>query len=76
MHCKALSAELPNLQATGESGSRQIRSKAEIETLFKKLSAGGHVNTPLKEEFFGTYGDLTDKYGFHWMFQFGTGKKP
>lgn len=51
------------------------KSKAEIETLFKKLSAGGHIDSPLKEEFFGTYGDLTDKYGFHWMFQYGTGKK-
>ena len=46
-------------------------SKEEIETLFSKLSAGGRVKHSLKEEFFGTYGDLTDKYGFNWMFQFG-----
>jgi len=45
-------------------------SKEEIETLFLKLSVGGRVKHPLKEEFFGTYGDLTDKYGFGWMFQF------
>jgi PhnB protein len=45
-------------------------SKAEIETSFSKLSAGGKVAHPLKEEFFGTYGDLTDKYGINWMFTY------
>jgi PhnB protein len=47
-------------------------SKQEIESLFSKLSAGGKVGHLLKEEFFGTFGDLTDKFGFNWMFQFGT----
>ena len=46
------------------------KSKEEIETLFSKLSQGGKVTTPLKHEFFGIYGDLTDKFGFNWMFQF------
>lgn len=50
-------------------------AKEEIERLFSKLSEGGKVGNSLKEEFFGTYGDLTDKYGFNWMFQFGTGEK-
>ncbi len=45
-------------------------SKAEIETFFSKLSAGGKVSHALKEEFFGTYGDLTDKYGINWMFNY------
>lgn len=45
-------------------------SKEEIETFYSKLSAGGKVGHPLKEEFFGTFGDLTDKYGIDWMFQF------
>lgn len=49
-------------------------SREEIETLFAKLSDGGNVTHPLKEEFFGTYGDLTDKYGFRWMFQYGPAK--
>jgi len=52
------------------------KSKAEIETLFSKLAAGGNVTTPLKEEFFGTFGDLTDKYGFDWMFQFDSKPQP
>jgi PhnB protein len=36
---------------------------------FEKLAAGATVTNQLKEEFFGTYGDLTDRYGFSWMFQ-------
>ena len=51
------------------------QSKEEIQTLFSKLSQGGQIKHPLKEEFFGTYGDLTDKYGFSWMFQFGENQK-
>jgi PhnB protein len=50
------------------------RSREEIETLFNKLSGGANVTHPLKEEFFGTYGDLIDKYGFRWMFQYGQAK--
>jgi len=46
------------------------RSKEEIETLFSRLSQGGKVTTPLKQEFFGAYGDLADKFGINWMFQF------
>ena len=45
-------------------------SEAEIESSFSKLSAGGKVAHPLKEEFFGAYGDLTDKYGISWMFNY------
>ena len=48
------------------------KSKEEIETLFSKLSEGGKVTTPLKHEFFGIYGDLTDKFGINWMFQFAS----
>lgn len=51
------------------------KSKDEIETLFVKLSAGGQVITPLGEMFFGTYGDLVDKYGFSWILQYGDSQK-
>lgn len=46
-------------------------SKAEIETLFARLAEGGQVGHPLQEEFFGTFGDLIDKFGVSWMLQFG-----
>ena len=44
-------------------------TKDEIHTLYSKLSAGGKADHPLNETFFGTFGDLTDKYGFNWMLQ-------
>ncbi len=44
-------------------------SKAEIEPIFAKLSEGGNVLHPLFEEYFGTFGDFTDKFGIQWMFQ-------
>lgn len=40
----------------------------EISKYFDKLAAGGHVTTPLHQTFWGaTYGELTDKFGMHWM---------
>lgn len=51
------------------------KSKEEIDTLFARLSAGGQVTTPLAEMFFGMYGEIIDKYGFKWMFQFGEAPK-
>jgi PhnB protein len=43
-------------------------SKEEIETWFSKLSAGGKVGHPLKEEFWGSvFGDFTDEFGMRWM---------
>jgi PhnB protein len=43
------------------------RSQKEIDTVFGKLSAGGKVLHSPKDEFFGYYGDLKDKYGINWM---------
>ena len=41
----------------------------ELKALFKRLSEGAEVTDPLKEQFFGTYGALNDKFGVRWMFQ-------
>ena len=43
-------------------------SSEEIRDLFDKLSEGADVTDPLVEQPFGTYGALTDKFGFRWMF--------
>lgn len=45
-------------------------SPEEIKTFYSKLAAGGQATHPLKEEFFGTFGDLTDKFGVSWMLQY------
>ncbi|HLZ81905.1 MAG TPA: VOC family protein [Ktedonobacteraceae bacterium] len=44
-------------------------SKEELQQFFAKLSEGGTVGQPLTEAFFGTYGELTDKFRINWMFQ-------
>ncbi|MDQ2862608.1 MAG: VOC family protein [Bacteroidota bacterium] len=46
-------------------------SAEEIKSLFTKLSEGGTIDDPLKEQFWGdTFGAVTDKYGKPWMFNY------
>jgi PhnB protein len=46
-------------------------SEEEIRAFFSKLRAGAKVNTELKVEFWGSmYGDLVDKFGVRWMFNY------
>lgn len=45
------------------------KNEAEIRLLFEKLSAGGKVNQPLNEMFFGLIGELTDKYHKTWILE-------
>lgn len=44
-------------------------TRADLEATFEKLSRGAELIDPLTEQFFGTYGALTDKFGIRWMFQ-------
>lgn len=44
-------------------------SLQRMKDLFERLSAGADVTDPLKEQFFGAYGALNDKFGVRWMFQ-------
>jgi PhnB protein len=39
----------------------------EQDRVWGKLSNGGKVSMPLKEEFFGRFGALTDRFGVNWM---------
>lgn len=48
-------------------------SRTELKAAFDRLSAGADVTDPLKEEPFGTYGALTDKFGVRWMFHAAKG---
>lgn len=46
----------------------QPDTRVEAETLFAKLSDGGHIGMPLTDMFWGDYyGSLTDKFGVQWM---------
>ena len=43
-------------------------SRAQSDQLFKGLSAGGKVDMPMADMFWGAYfGSLTDRYGVRWM---------
>lgn len=40
----------------------------QLTKYFNALSEGGNIDMPLAKQFWGdTYGQLTDKYGIHWM---------
>ena len=46
-------------------------SEDEIKTSYANLSAGGEATHPLENTFWGAlFGDLTDKYGNHWLLHF------
>ncbi len=46
-------------------------SDEEIKIFYEKLSAGGNKDHALEETFWGaTFGDLTDKYGNHWLLNY------
>jgi PhnB protein len=40
----------------------------ELKAIFGKLSQGADVTDPIREEPFGTYGALNDRFGVRWMF--------
>jgi PhnB protein len=61
------------MQDAATEGSRitlslGTRDVAEAERVFNGLSAGGKIDMPLQDTFWGaTFGMLTDKYGIDWM---------
>ncbi len=52
-------------------------SEEEINTFYKKLSAGGKANSPIEETIWGAlFGDLTDKFGNQWLLNFNRDNNP
>ena len=46
-------------------------SKQEADRLFNSLSAGGEVEMPMADQFWGDYfGSFKDKYGVYWMINY------
>lgn len=46
-------------------------SEKEIRSCYKKLASGGQAGHPLELTHWGSiFGDLTDKYGNHWLLNF------
>lgn len=47
----------------------QPDTREETDKLFNELSAGGKIEMPMQEAFWGDYfGSCTDKFGIQWMF--------
>ncbi len=62
---------MPNRQAKfGDNVHMSINGNdaGRLTNIFDGLAQGGRVDMPLAKQFWGdTYGQLTDKYGIHWM---------
>lgn len=49
-------------------------SRSDCDAQFAALSEGGEVTMPLADQFWGAYfGNLTDRFGIHWMFNYREG---
>jgi PhnB protein len=47
----------------------QLEDRQQTESIFRKLSNGGQVTTPLAVQPWGDYyGKITDRFGVQWMF--------
>lgn len=59
------------IKGNAVSLSLNCSSEDEIKTCYAKLSNGGKQNHPLENSFWGAlFGDLTDKFGNHWILNF------
>ena len=55
--------------------SVSTESKEEADKLFNGLSAGGKVEVPMDDSFWGSYfGMFRDKYGIEWIIEFSPSK--
>ncbi len=51
-------------------------SREEADRLFSELSAGGEVEMPMEEMFWGDYfGSFRDKFGIYWMINYFLGER-
>jgi PhnB protein len=59
------------LKGNSVSLSLSCSSEEELNNYYAKLSKGGSANHPLEDTFWGARsGDLTDKFGNHWLLSF------
>ena len=61
------------IKGNAVSLSLMCNSGAEARDCYNKLSEGGTQDHPLEDSFWGAlFGDLTDKYGNHWLIHSNT----
>ena len=65
------------IKGNNVSLSLHCNSEEEIKKFYEKLSAGGIKNHPLEVSFWGAlFGDITDKFGNHWILHFNKNSNP
>ena len=56
--------------------SLNCSSEEEIKSCYSKLSSGGKADHALENTFWGAlFGDLTDKFGNHWLLNYEKNQK-
>lgn len=59
------------IKGNAVSLSLSCNSEEDINTIYRKLSEGGTADHPIEVSFWGAlFGDLTDKFGNHWLLSF------
>jgi len=59
------------IKGTAVSLMLNCSSEEEIKKFYTKLANGGHADHPIEISFWGAlFGDLTDKFGNHWLLHF------
>ena len=59
------------IKGNSVSLSLNCSSQEEIKTCYTKLSTDGEATHPIEDTFWGAmFGDLTDKFGNHWLLNF------
>lgn len=65
------------IRGNSVSLSIDCESEKEIKSFYKNLSSGGTAEHPLENTFWGAlFGDLTDKFGNHWLLNYNKKSKP
>ncbi len=59
------------IKGNAVSLSLQCKSEIDVRNCYKMLSEGGNPDHPLELSFWGAlFGDLTDKFGNHWLLSY------
>ena len=78
--CLIMVSDGPKGFKTTTNGNIQLSVEMDDENkmseVFDKLAEGGKISMPLQDTFWGArFGMITDKFGFHWMFNHDIKKK-
>ncbi len=69
-------SDLGLIKGNSVSLSLNCSSEEEIKNYYVKLSSEGTANHQLEESFWGAlFGDLTDKFGNHWLLHYSKNSK-